>query len=108
MISTINYHELTGSFQQIAIQYADTAPYTANYIKIEALDNGSGKVQLKVTFQDDAADTGNPTHPLAGTNPQSLDIVNGTLTASVSAIPPATTHIANTWGTPAWTVSEAL
>lgn len=108
VISTINFHELTTSFQQIAIQYADTAPYTANYIKIEALDNGSGKVQLKVTFQDDAADTGNPTYPAGGTNPQSLDIVNGTLTANVSAIPPATTHIANTWGTPAWTVSEAL
>jgi len=107
-VSSINYHGLTGTLQQIFIQYADTAPYTANYIKVEALDNGSGKVQLKVTFQDDAADTGNPTYPLSGTNPQSLDKVDGTLTVSASAVPPATTHISNSWGTPAWTTSEAL
>ena len=107
-VSDINFHDLTTSFQQIFIQYADTAPYTANYIKVEALHNGSGKVQFRVTFQDDAADTGNPTYPLAGTNPQSLDKVNGTLTVSVSAVPPATTYISNTWGTPTWTTSEAL
>lgn len=107
-VTDIDYHDLTTSFQQIFIQYADTAPYTANYIKVEALHNGSGKVQVKVTFQDDAADTGNPTYPLAGTNPQSLDKVDGTLTVSASAYPPATTYVTNTWGTPAWTTSEAL
>ena len=107
-VSDINFHDLTTSFQQIFIQYADTAPYTANYIKVEALHNGSGKVQLRVTFTDDAAETGNPTYPLAGTNPASLDNVDGTLTVSASAVPPATTYISNTWGTPAWTTSEAL
>jgi hypothetical protein len=107
-VTNTTYHDLTTSFQQIFIQYADTAPYTTNYIKVEALHNGSGKVQFQVTFQDDAADTGNPTYPLAGTDAASLDQVDGTLTASVSAVPPATTHISNTWGTPAWTTSNTL
>lgn len=106
-VSNIDFHALTGSFQQIFIQYADTAPYTANYIKIEALVSGAN-IQFRTTFQDDAADTGNPTHNLAGTNAASLDKVNGTLTVSVSAVPPATTYISNTWGTPTWSTTEAL
>jgi len=106
-VSNVDFHDLTGSFQQLFIQYADTAPYTANYIKVEALVSG-GNIQFRTTFQDDAADTGNPAHVLAGTNPASLDIVDGTLTVSVSAVPPATTYIANTWGTPAWTTPDAL
>jgi hypothetical protein len=106
-ISNVDWHDLTGSFQQIAIQYADTAPYTANYIKIEALASGAN-LQFKITFQDDADDTGNPTYPLAGTNAASLDIVDGTLTATAQFVPPSTTHISNTWGTPTWTTTEAL
>ena len=106
-VTNLDFHDLTGSFQQIFIQYADTAPYTANYIKVEALVSG-GNIQFRTTFVDDAADTGNPTYPLAGTNPQSLDKVDGTATVSVSAVPPATTYISNTWGTPTWTTSNAL
>lgn len=107
-VSNVSYHALTGTWQQIFIQYADTAPYTANYIKVEAMVSGTQAVRFRVTFQDDAADTGNPTYPLAGTNPQSLDKVDGTLTVSASAVPPATTHISNTWGTPAWSTTDAL
>lgn len=106
-VSNIDFHDLTGSFQQIFIQYADTAPYTANYIKVEALVSGAN-IQFRTTFQDDAADTGNPTYPLAGTNPASLDVIDGTLTVSVSAVPPATTYISNTWGTPTWSTPDAL
>jgi hypothetical protein len=106
-VSSIDFHDLTGSFQEIFIQYADTAPYTANYIKVEALVSGAN-IQFKTTFQDDAADTGNPTYPLSGTNPASLDVIDGTLTVSVSAVPPATTYISNTWGTPTWSTTEAL
>jgi len=106
-VSNIDFHDLTGSFQQIFIQYADTAPYTANYIKVEALVSGAN-IQFKTTFQDDAADTGNPTYPLSGTNPASLDVIDGTLTVSVSAVPPATTYISNTWGTPTWSTTDAL
>lgn len=107
-VTNLDYHDLTGSWQQIFVQYADTAPYTANYIKVEAMVSGTQAVRFRVTFQDDAADTGNPTHNLAGTNAASLDIVDGTLTVSASAVPPATTHISNTWGTPTWSTTDAL
>lgn len=106
-VTNLDFHDMTSSFQQIFIQYADTAPYTANYIKVEALVSGAN-IQFRTTFVDDAADTGNPTYPLAGTNAASLDQVNGTLTVSVSAVPPATTYISNTWGTPTWSTTEAL
>ena len=90
------------------IKYADTAPYTANYIKIEALVSGA-ILDIKTTFQDDAADTANPAFPLAGTNPQSLDIVNGTLTVTMSAIAPSATQLTSAaWGTPTLSTTEAL
>jgi hypothetical protein len=107
-VTDLTYHDLTGSWQEIFIQYADTAPYTANYIKVEAMVSGTQAVRFRVTFQDDAAETGNPTYPASGTDPASLDKVNGTLTVSASAVPPATTYITNTWGTPAWSTTDAL
>ena len=105
--SNTAFYNLTGSYQQLAIFYSDTAPYTANYIKLDALKSGA-VLTLKVTFQDDAADTGNPTYPLPGTNPGSLDQVNGTLTVNMAAYQPSTANLANTWGTPTWATTDTL
>jgi 2-methylaconitate cis-trans-isomerase PrpF len=90
----------------MAIFYADTAPYTANYIKLEASKSGA-VLTVKVTFQDDAADTGNPTYPTGG-DPASLDKVNGTLTVSMDAYQPSTSNLTATWGTPTWATTDAL
>ena len=106
-ISSVNFHELTASYQQLMIFYADTAPYTANYIKLEALKSGA-VLTLKVRFVDAAADTGNPTYPAGGTNPQSLDKVNGTLTVAMNAYQPSTSNLTATWGTPTWATTDAL
>jgi len=112
-ISTIDAFALTTSNQQLIIKYADTAPYTANYIKIEAkTDAAAGSatyIDITTSFVDDAADTGNPTYPLAGTNPASLDIVDGTLTSNVNFIYPSATYLTSAaWGTPAISTQEAL
>ena len=105
-ISSLDFYDLTGSAQQMAIFYADTAPYTANYIKLEASKSGA-ILTLTVTFQDDAADTGNPTH-ITGGDPASLDKVNGTLTVSMDAYQPSTSNLTATWGTPTWATTDAL
>lgn len=107
VISNNDFYDLTGSLTQMMIFYADTAPYTANYIKLEASKSGA-VLTITATFQDDAADTGNPTYPAGGTNPASLDNVNGTLTVSLDAYQPSTSNLTATWGTPSWATTDAL
>ena len=105
--STLDYHDMTTSYQQLIVKYADTAPYTANYIKIEALADGAN-LDIKTTFQDDAADTGNPTHITEGDS-QILDVVNGTLTVTMSVVPPSATYLTSAaWGTPTISTEDAL
>jgi len=104
--STLDYHALTGSNQQLIIKYADTAPYTANWIKIQALTSGSN-LDFTITMQDDAADTGNPTYPT--TDQQILDQVDGTMTVTMTAVPPSATYATSAnWGTPTLSTTEAL
>jgi hypothetical protein len=110
--STIDAFALTTSYQQLIIKYADTAPYTANYIKLEAqTDAAAGSatyINFKVTAVDDAADTANPAYPLAGTNPGSLDLVDGTWTSTMNYILPASTQLTSAaWGSPTMSVATA-
>jgi hypothetical protein len=106
--STIDAHALTGSLQQLIVKFADTAPYTANFIKIEALVSGAN-IDIKTTFTDDAADTGNPAFPAPGTNPASLDIVDGTLSSNIQYVLPSATQLTTAaWGTPTLSTTEAL
>jgi len=106
--STLDFHALTGSNQQLIIKYADSAPYTTNNIKVEALFSGAN-LDVTTTFTDAAADTGNPTYTLVGTDPQSLDNVDGTMTVTMTAIPPSSTYATSAnWGTPTLSTTEAL
>jgi len=107
--STLDFHALTGSNQQLIIKYADTAPYTANYITVQALFTGAN-LDVTTTFTDAAADTGNPAFPLVvEPNPQSLDNVDGTMTVTMTAIPPSSTYATSAnWGTPTLSTTEAL
>lgn len=81
-------------------QYADTAPYTDNYVRIQATLSGS-TITFSVLLQDDAADE--LTDP-AGGDISADDIVDGTLTATATVRPPSTTYLSDTWGTvtPSW------
>jgi len=106
--STLDFHALTGSLQQLIIKYADTAPYTLNSIKVEALFSGSN-LDITTTFADGAADTGNPAHFTDATNQQEMDIVDGTMTVTMTAIPPSSTYATSAnWGTPTLSTTEAL
>lgn len=109
--ATVDVYDLTTSNTQLIIKYADTAPYTANYIKIEAkTDAAAGSatyIDITTTFQDDAADQTVPFPTVAGTN--DLDIVDGTLTSNVNFIYPSSTYLTSaSWGTPSISTTEAL
>ena len=105
--STIDFHALTSSNQQLIVKYSDDAPYTANYIKIEALTDGTN-LDITTSMVDDAADTANAAFPTEG-DQQALDQVDGTLTVTITAVPPSATQLTSeSWGTPTLSVTEAL
>lgn len=99
--------DYTGTPATIFQQYADSAPYTANYIRIQASVSGS-VITFAVLLQDDAADTIAPDGSGSG---DALDVVDGTLTMTTTIRPPSTTYIASTWGSPSqntasWTLTS--
>jgi hypothetical protein len=89
-------------------QFADTAPYTSNYIQHSIAKDASSQV-LTITTVWAANDTNVP--PTGGTDP----ITGGTAASGatpgtapctiVTYYPPETTNLTNTWGTPAVTAS---
>lgn len=79
-------YDLTSSDTEIFKQYATAYLYTSNYVSVKAKVVGS-VVTFTVLYQDDASDVID-------------DTVNGTLSTVVTAVPPATTYISNSWGTP--------
>jgi len=102
------FYDLTpgGSSTLIFKQFADSSPYTANYIEIRvALNSSSNVLTFTMTFRDDATDTkfdnDQPTQ-----NPQTFDQVQGTTGSTTVVRPPSTAHISNTWGTP--TISGSI
>ena len=99
--------DYTGTPVTIYKQFADTAPYTANYIEVNASITGS-VFTFAVTLEDAAADTIAPDGSGSG---NALDVVDGTLTMTTVIRPPSTTYISNTWGTPTqnaatWTLTS--
>jgi hypothetical protein len=102
LATTIGYHDLTTSYQTIYQQYADSSPYTSNYIRVQAkytgdtTNGGKGNVvTFEVRYQDDAADQ---TYDKAVYTPS--DVMDGTVTTTTTIAPPSTTYLTDTWGTP--------
>jgi len=102
LATTLGYHDLTTSYQTVYQQYADSSPYTANYIRVQAkyagatTNDGKGNVvTFEVRYQDDAAD--NTFDKAVYAND---DIIDGTVTTTTTIAPPSTSYLADTWGTP--------
>jgi hypothetical protein len=99
--------DYTGTPVTIFKQFADSAPYTGNYIQINASVSGA-VLTFAVTLEDAAADTIAPDGSGSG---DALDVVDGTLTMTTVVRPPSTTYLTSTWGTPAmnaatWTLTS--
>jgi hypothetical protein len=93
---------------QVYLRYADTAPYTNNYIQV-FLQKNAASTALTITTYWVANDSNVP--PVGGTDP----ITGGTAASGatpgtapctiVTYFPPETTNLSNTWGTPTITAS---
>ena len=101
-------YDYTGTPVAIFKQFADSSPYTANFINITAAISGS-VITFVVTLEDAAADTIAPDGSGSG---NAADVVDGTLTMTTVVRPPSTANLnANTWGTPTmnaatWTLTS--
>ena len=95
LVTTTGWYDLTTSDTIIYKQFADTAPYTSNYIQIQAKTAGTG-TQLVLTTTWSASDgdaiSGGtaPSGATPGTAPTTL----------VTYFPPSATYLSNSWGTP--------
>jgi len=95
LATTVGWYDLGTSDTLIYKQFADTAPYTANFIDINARTAGAGS-QLILTTVWSASD-GDPIS--GGTAPSGA--TPGTAPATlVTYFPPSTTYLTNSWGTP--------
>lgn len=101
LLTSTGWFQLTTSDTVIYRQYADTAPYTGQYIEVRAKTAGSGTQLVLTTVWVDPGGSG------AGSTDQ---ITGGTATSGttfgtapatvVTYFPPSTTYLTNSWGTP--------
>ncbi len=89
-LTGVGFYDLTTLDQEVFKQLAATYLYTTNYVAINIKANaaaGSATViTLTVLFSDAHTGTG--------------DVVDGTLTSTVTAVAPSTTYLSASWGTP--------
>jgi hypothetical protein len=109
LLTGTGWYDLTTSDTLIYRQYADTAPYTGQYIAINAKTAASGtQLVLTTTWVDPGGGTFNTSVITGGTATSSPFTTFGTAPATVvTVIPAGTTYITNTWGTPSIAASVA-
>lgn len=95
LLTTTGWFDLTTSDTIVYKQFADTAPYTSNFIQHALKTAGSG-TQLVVTTT-----WSNPeTDPISGGTAASGATPGTAPCTIVTYFPPSTTYLSNTWGTP--------
>jgi len=97
--TAIGVYALTGSNQVLYLQYDTGSPYTSNYVQTQA--SISGSVITYTTTWYDAGDS----NPGAGANISGGTAPSGATfgtapTTLVTYVPPETTYLTNSWGTP--------
>ena len=101
------YYDLTTGYTTLFKQLEGTTPYTANYIQVEGKvsaahvdgrGNNGATITIKVTWQDDAADSVGFAKNIYNV----LDQVDGNVDTNFDLEPPNTTYITNQWGTPTY------
>jgi hypothetical protein len=101
LLTTTGWYDLTTSDTNIYRQFADTAPYTGQYINIAARTAGSGtQLILTTTWVDPGGSAAGSTDAISG-GTATTGITFGTAPATVvTYFPPSTTYLTNSWGTP--------
>jgi hypothetical protein len=98
LATTVGYQQLTGTPQNIFVQYDTGAAYTSNYIVTTAAV--SGAVVTFVTVWNESGGGGSSGSAIAGGTGPTGATLGTAPTTLVTYIPPETTNLTNTWGTP--------
>lgn len=101
LLTTTGWFDLTTTDTIIYKQFADTAPYTGQYIQISAKTAGSGTQLVLTTVWVDPGGSGAGSSDNISGGTATTGITFGTApTTVVTYFPPSTTYLANSWGTP--------
>lgn len=104
LATTTGWYDLTTSDTNIYRQFADTSPYTGQYINIAAKTGGSGtQLILTTTWVDPGGSGAGSSDNISGgtaTSSPATSITGTAPTTLVTYFPPSTTYLSNTWGTP--------
>lgn len=106
--TTTGWYSLTTSDTNIYRQFADTAPYTNQSITVAARTAGSGtQLVLTTTWNDPGGAGAGSTDAISGGTATTSPFSSfGTAPATVvTLLPPSSTYITNTWGTPTITAA---
>lgn len=110
LATTTGWYDLTTSNTTLYKQFADTAPYTGQYIQIDARTAGSGtQLILTTTWVDPGGSGAGSTDQITGgtaTTSPATSITGTAPTTLVTYIPPSTTYLSASWGTP--TIAAAI
>ena len=101
LLTTTGWYDLTTSETVIYQQYADTAPYTGQFIRLGAYTAGSGtQLVLRTVWLDPGGSGAGSSDNISG-GTATTGISFGTAPATVvTYFPPSTTYLTAAWGTP--------
>jgi hypothetical protein len=101
LLTTTGWYDLLVTDTIIYKQFADTAPYTGQYIQISARTAGTGTQLVLTTVWVDPGGSGLGSSDNISGGTATTGITFGTAPATVvTYFPPSTTYLTNTWGTP--------
>jgi len=101
LLTTTGWYDLTTGDTIIYKQFADTAPYTGQFIQISAKTAGSGTQLVLTTVWTDPGGSGIGSSDNISGGTATTGITFGTAPATVvTYFPPSTTYLTATWGTP--------
>lgn len=104
LATTTGWYDLTTTPVVVYKQFADTAPYTSNYIQ-HSLSTNAGATALTITTLWKAADA--ESDPITGGTAASGATPGTAPCTIVTYFPPSTTYLSASWGTPTVSASVA-
>jgi hypothetical protein len=110
LATTTGWYNLTGSPTTIFQLNSTTAPYTPEFIRTTATATSATVLTLVTTWVDDGTSGAGRTSNISGgtaTASPSTTITGTAPTTLVTYIPPSTTYLSASWGTPAIAASVA-
>jgi hypothetical protein len=110
LATTTGWYNLTGTPTTIFQLNDSTSPYTGEFIRTQATATSSSVLTLTTVWNSDGSSGAGTSANISGgsaTNSPSTTITGTAPTTLVTYIPPSTSFLSNTWGTPSIAASVA-